>query len=518
MRVNKLTVNLLEYSVLIGVCVWFILILTWNLSSPLNDASEVTPAIQIQRFLNNQSPFKPFEITLFNKHFPIMSDIKHGATELYLLMPFMFLGGSSIEALRLGYIFLVVLVIISIYYFCKEFFNAEVAKLTLLLLAINDSFFVYFRQGATFGLTMPLFTITSLISFFKWHKTRNNIYLYLGLILLSLGFQAKGWFIWFIIALFITALFFYLPLRKMRLKTCVLATTIFGVSLFPILHYYYLANFNKFIMSYAVVSDSGFNNSSILSNFLLRINQFNTLVGGSFIFGKLSWVFPIAIFWLCFFILVLKVSLNKTLTFSRNRVIIILSLFFLTLFMSAFTFTDYKEGHLLILFPFIQIIMAIGIIEIWRSKKKILRLGIILTMSLFLLINIFRYTEFYRVTKQEWRRLACSNIANLSTWLIENKVHRVRIFNWHIACIVEFFGNTKIDANVFRSFPVTGAPDYAMIKDAKAKDVFVFTFPDDLKDLANFKRLASELSRKSLLLKEFYYCDGSRRLAIYTLK
>ena len=135
MRLGKLRIKLLEHCVLIGVCIWFILILSWKINIPLNSADEVRPAIQIQRFLNNKSVTEHSNIILFGKYFPVTTDGKHGAAEVYLLMPFMFFGGNTIEALRLGYIFIVVLIIFFLYYFCTEFFNASVAKLSILFLA-----------------------------------------------------------------------------------------------------------------------------------------------------------------------------------------------------------------------------------------------------------------------------------------------------------------------------------------------------------------------------------------------
>ena len=146
------------------------------------------------------------EVVFLGRHFPLCIDPKHGALECYILLPFLLLGGATPEALRIGPLLFGAMTILFTFWFAGRIFNPYVGVIAAFLLAINGFFISIVKMGATCGFSMPIFSMASLLLFLKYSKNKKNMYYYLGMFILGLGFNIRGYFIWFIIALFFTGL------------------------------------------------------------------------------------------------------------------------------------------------------------------------------------------------------------------------------------------------------------------------------------------------------------------------
>jgi len=173
-----------KYIILIIAIIWFILIelfpaikmpeIGWS-------GDEFIVEVETLKLINN-IPNPPNEnyIIFLGRYFPIAFDNKHGAMESYLMLPFLFFGGATLVALRIGHIFWGIIILILSYYFGYRFFNSVVGTLSVILLVVNASFLNSIRTGGQYGHTLPIFSLISLLFFFKWHNERKELYFNLG--------------------------------------------------------------------------------------------------------------------------------------------------------------------------------------------------------------------------------------------------------------------------------------------------------------------------------------------------
>ena len=383
--------------ILLSVSFWFIFILFLAIKAPVSWGDEALHGEIIKRLFSNQPVYPPFDITLFGRHLPLTTDMKHGVVEIYLLAPFMYLGGMTIEALRSGYIFWVVITLLITYYFCFSFFSFAVANLALILLAVNFPYFDYSRLGTTFGITLPFFVISSLIFSFKWEQRRNNLYLYLAFFFLALGFQVKGWFIYFILALFICSLFFRSSWQKVSLRIKITAAFVFSAVLLPFIFFYFKSSLTNFVvLNVAKTSTGKINNFNIFGNLLTRLDHFAGIVSGSNDATLFLRIVPFLLFCLAFIFLIHLVLSKRLIIHSGKGVGFILLVFFFTFFLSVFTLTFLRQGHLIILFPLVQIILALAIVEAWKlSKNVFLKALVVLFTFFFIFFNLLFYRFFF---------------------------------------------------------------------------------------------------------------------------
>jgi len=203
---------------------------------------EAYGGIGVLKLINNVNSNN--DIDILGRHLPLTSTCTHGAIELYMIAPFVYFKGPTLKALRIAPIIGGVLILILTFFLTSKFFNSTVGTLSVVLLASNYFFLNIVKIGTYFGFSIPIFTLTSLLLFFKFYDTTKNspsknLYFYLGMFVLGLGFNTKGYYIWVLISFWISVSFLYLSYRKFRFKTfflglfsCILGGT-------PIIYYYF---------------------------------------------------------------------------------------------------------------------------------------------------------------------------------------------------------------------------------------------------------------------------------------
>jgi len=158
--------------------------------------------------------FRDSGIRSTGKVFPLMVTDYIGALNVYLLLPFFALLGSSVSVLRLMPIFLAAVTLLLIYFLAQQGFNRRVAVTTFLLLAVNPSFIFWSRQGVFVTSITATIAMASLLCWLRWYRRGRARYLYLGAYLFGLGLYAKLLFLWVIGAL--GATFFVLKASSLR--------------------------------------------------------------------------------------------------------------------------------------------------------------------------------------------------------------------------------------------------------------------------------------------------------------
>jgi hypothetical protein len=111
-----------------------------------------------------------------------------------------------------------------------------------LLLAINYSFIKLIKYSATYGFSMPAFSLGSLLFFKKYHDARKNLYFNLGMLSLGIGYNVKGYFAWFILALFLYG-FVYACRHRIGIKTLGTGFLFFLIGAAPILFFQIISGY-----------------------------------------------------------------------------------------------------------------------------------------------------------------------------------------------------------------------------------------------------------------------------------
>lgn len=367
-----------------------------------------------------------YRVVFLNRVFPIMVLERHGALELYLSFPFLVWFGNNIEALRIAGIFWGVVIIIITYSFVSNFFNIEAGILTILLLVINSNFINFIRWWNVFGFTMPIFTLTPLLLLRRYFKTKKRLFFYFAMFVLGIGINVKGWFLWFIIAFFISITIHW-KYCKVKIKTILIGLLFLFLGFLPIVYFNfkYRGFLTDFVWHNLYITEGGVNNLSWIRNLLVRIDHLKMLMNQDiYTYGYFDFLknFPFIFFILTMIWLFYLIMTQKKYTFPKRRIILILSITILTFIFSTFTFTTFYPGHLYILFPYLEIVMVIGIFEIIRFLKyRIFKILFSLLVGMLFIAEIGKCSASYFSYKNIMEINKGSTNYDIADWILDNK-------------------------------------------------------------------------------------------------
>lgn len=503
--------------------VFLILIISWailtevlpTISMPEINGDEAFTGIETLRLIKN-SP-EVFYVDFLGRRLSITSTGRHGALELYLLLPFLYFRNATIETLRMMPIFLMVIIIILTYYFSSKFFNPTVGLLSIVLLAINSPFIIFMKYGALNGFSLPFFTVIPLLFFYKWHTTEKNLYFYLGMLFLGIGCNGKGWFIWFVISLFINAAILYFPHNRIRPRVILIGILCMFFGLAPLIYFnYHTRNLIRLVSNNFFITQDGVNNLDFFKNLFIRLEHLNyILIGPNNIYYYLK-MFPVFFFYISLLWLVYLIFTNNL----KRKILFILSLFVVMFVMTTFTFTGHWIGHLLILFPYIQILTAIAIFKVFcHMRYKWQKIIFTLLLVVLFSVNIARcFKNYFDLEVERQQKEHCS-IYLVSNWLLKNKIVGPVVFDGTLHPGLIFCSNLAIrpnrlhrdDSHFFYSLK-------NIMVGAAGDDFFIFDINNDVEEYELFKQLSKELKRKIITYKEFKWSNGDVRYAVHALE
>jgi 4-amino-4-deoxy-L-arabinose transferase-like glycosyltransferase len=452
-----------------------------------------------------------------------MWNSRHGALELYLSFPFLFWNSNRIVSLRSATIFWGIVIIFLVYYFAVKLFNKAVGILAVLLLIINSNFINILRWGTVFGFTIPVFSLWSLLLFWKWHKTKKDFYFNLGMFMLGVGSNTRSWFIpWFIIPCSIIGIF-YARDYKVKAKTIISGLFYLGIGLMPLI-YYNLNSGNylvRFIGDNLFVTNLGRNNLHFMNNVLTRLSHLKMLIDKDIytgqrisFFGAFSLsVFVGSISWLLYLIF----SGRKTI-FSKRRIIFLLFLTTLIFILSAFTLTNFYPGQLYILFPYLQLIIAVAAYEIsmtftHRFKKTLF----LLVVSIFLFAEIGKILNSYRFYKNRMEINKGSSNCDIANWISNRTDKRIVWFDRRWPYYLCFLKDINPE-NVRCIDDTPGGFSKVATEIQKPKCLFIFLNPEFSSDYKLFIFLVKELNKQLVEEKRFVNSDGEINFLVCSLK
>jgi hypothetical protein len=255
-----------------------------------DEAFDVVPAMQLLLGQPVQL-LRESGLRLAGHALPLMVMDYKGVVHTYWALPFLYGLGINVLALRISCLFLGLLTIAFVYRFASQLYGRYVGAVTSLLLAVSPSFLFWNRQGVLWTSAMLTCGMGALAGLMEWRRRGRVCGLYCGSFLLGLGLSAKLPFLWFILAL-TTSTAFHLflrhkPGRHMRiglpeLKSWAIALLAFILGLFPLLLYNLQSGGTLDVLfSHLQTSYYGVDNLAYLSNLRSRWDHLRALLEGS---------------------------------------------------------------------------------------------------------------------------------------------------------------------------------------------------------------------------------------------
>jgi 4-amino-4-deoxy-L-arabinose transferase-like glycosyltransferase len=399
-----------------------------------------TPSDMVRPYLKEMLP----GVVVLDRYLPIMEDNPYvGALELYLQLPFFWVLGVNLFALRFMPIFVSAAGLLCCYALCRRWFGMGVALLAGVLTATHPIFVHFTRQG---HYKEEIFTAALLWIglFFRERFQRGSRLrrwnLALGMLAFGLGLGHKITFIWYLIGLVVAwavlrgsapasgrlgwrergVALLFLALGS---STTILYNLAFGA---PTL----LRMWNSLVHP---IAKDNVNNLHYPANLLLRLKQFlQVIVGGEL--WDTDWIdvlqgdrFPINYSFLGLFLigyLVLSIALLRGVEFrGRRAAALLFILYTVTLLCSPFTVSWFHPSHLFVLYPFPQIVVALLVAQggAWLARRRRAARRVVELAALVALLHGAALTVHYhqRLTAYFGRAPSPWTTLRVMSWLPE---------------------------------------------------------------------------------------------------
>lgn len=324
---------------------------------------------------------------------PVVTWAYEGAVGVWMTSFFLLLSDNLNFALRFPHLIFAVITIISVYITLKNIFDKWTALLAVFLLAVNSVFLEATLVGNFKDEIHQLaffYMGTAFFSHFYLHKKNAYLYISLGAFSLGVGLMAKFMFFGFLVPLFFIVVFFK-DIRRVFIQPKIVFCFIlfFALGFSPVIIYYLKGNFYVFIsfLESLFTSSNSHNNLDILGNLKLRAGDFITFAEQNMMISinyaerfKINNLYSFNLFVLGMIYFVIK----------KNKKILTVFLFYFILWLlTIFVPGIRSESHMVMLFPFVEIILACFILSFFRESfyaKKVKKFLAVLLIILSVLV------------------------------------------------------------------------------------------------------------------------------------
>ena len=383
------------------IILFFILLASYKIDLPglyEDEAFQVTPALEVLKdrvLLPNL-----YSCKMLGKRFPLMLTPFSGAFNAYILIPIIHVFGLTVKAIRMSQIFFAALGIFLTYYLCRKLFDKNVAIISAILLAINPSFVLFNRQGLLVSsINLPI-AILGILMISWWHSRQKKILLYGGFFLLGLPLFNDANFFWLILALSLSCLLVFkkdvdILFRNKRLSRDDIIVAFYFLLLgaapfiwYNIQHWETIGVLTKNLIAYYQSEGFPWYFKALRRNIEIFIFILSgAWNAGSYGYSKgiINHVYPIL-----FFVSLISTPLlamkRKNIAVLKKALFLILTIVFILL-QSPFSLEDASAYNLYILYPFVQVLIALFIIEAYAFLKDI-RVTFYLIAAFFALLGL----------------------------------------------------------------------------------------------------------------------------------
>lgn len=395
--------------------------------------------------------FGAFTVRLGDTSWPLMLHSYEGVVGLYPSILLLLCKVDPVLAVRLPHVLFGLFSILVIYFLIRKIFNSDIGLLTVILLATNPVFISSVRIGNFADEILQIFIFVLAILFLqKFLNTGKVKHLCLAAFISGIGVSAKFMFFGFLAGVFVV-IFCLRPYRSMffRKKFLFCSGVFFFIGCIPVIvqnYYDASSSFVSFINTLFAGDSFGHNNLKIFSNLGKRFQDLTNLV----LQNLNAFIAPDFKSWFNNYasLLLFLVSFPLALLL-KGRAIKLLMLGYLVLFMlTIFVPFEYDSLHLVILFPFVEIMQAYLIYNSFRckGKYKLLTVVVLVLLSVILVKNHRNNVEIkHRIMRNqvnpEWSTL----IYPVCDYLLENNIREIVTFQPLLSATpVDFLTRRKV--------------------------------------------------------------------------
>ncbi|MFH1768193.1 MAG: glycosyltransferase family 39 protein [Candidatus Omnitrophota bacterium] len=309
------------------------------------------------------------------------------ALPAYFLIPFIKIFGVSIYLVKIVAAGISLLYLLVLFAVIAMLFGRQTALVTVVLLEVSPLFIHYARSG--FNTTEPIINlifISSVYCFLIYKRRHNNIYIYAAVFLLgaclSVKLSAFSRYLGILAGFIIVYPKRIVPfIRASGLYRNLLLAVFFSCGAFLFLYYNAAAEGRSFALVNCLTRNeptfSGEKNSDIIQHARQRIKQFASFAADAVPYHSLETAavsravsgISLLLFFAAF-IAVLLSALRES-SPERNKIIFIY-VFFITGFLTTlFSPGSFRPFHLSILYPFVQLVIALFVVGMFNSRDNI---------------------------------------------------------------------------------------------------------------------------------------------------
>lgn len=430
-------------------CIIFLILSLLNTYEPGISIDEADEAIACDLTFKNYSPIAktvlmgPY-VVIFNKIFPLMHGSYTGRVHAYLMLIFSRLFGINVFAIRFTSIAISAITLIFVYFLCRMWFGYRVAVVTVLLNATNLLFVQYSRVGYYREEVFVIFFFWAGFFFLaKYFVLPRPIFLYLSCFLFGLGLSTKFTMLFYIVGLGATLALLRQGFDlRWDIKRIALSLVSFCLGAFQLILFNIISGGKslKFLLnSLREYTIAGYNNLAYFINLQERVRHLIYLLEG-YISERNSWgviqssfierIAPvfIGLFFVSFiFVFLYTFFLNKNFISIKYRILFFYIFYGIVFLLTPFAPKGLSPGHLLVLLPLPQILIAL-FLEYMRPILKNRTIVLPIMYSVFLIpllvfniwMNIYFYTQ---MRKNGGYGRWSTSIYELSQYMTDKKIY-----------------------------------------------------------------------------------------------
>ena len=468
--------------------------------------------------------------------FPVSETAYHGALASYLLAPFLWLFGTTVEAIRCYSVCIGALTLLMVFLFSRRLLNDDrVAWGATFLLAISPAYISGTRLGVYYGVAIVLFQMAALASFASWHAMGVRRHLYLGCYLLGCALACYSFSILYIIAIIPFGFFFFCKTHQ-PIRVAAFCLGFFLLGMFPF-NLYLMLDGKPFwdclrtLYPHSYARFGPFGGSAILCILARRWNQIMDLVardpltkevfplsGGVstcramrlFFFGGLLWL-PIS-------------CCLRRQTFPRGCKIFLLLYAVFAFLVSPLGGLTFHVAHLFSILPILIIIMVTALVEFVDTALGALSLGsrtlLIVCAGLFLgWVNPPRMPSLIK-TMRGVSPCFTDGVYGMADWLRLNTGHDRLLPDYWLYPTVDFLTghdlNGRLESLAVEPPKASDLLRVDVVVDYLAIGSEASTTGCGLFNVPVYRLIRSAEARGELKrLKTFYNLDGTPMMAAY---
>lgn len=533
-NISKIKIEKFSLLVLVGICLSSIFIMYSDIQKPglyYDDADHPAVALQILKDDPTSRYWSVSSVQLFGHTLPLWGDYE-GTVTTYTILPFVALFGSTMEAIRIYGIVIVISTTIFTYLFGREAFNEKVGLFSAALFALAPSIVFMGKTPANVNFIMALLTVTSLYFLLKWKNSGKTRFMILGFFSLGLGISTKVTF-WWVPFVLIISLIAFRPKFKLNVKRLVLASVflILGSSIwwtaFAIGHDWFL----RFFSSRLTSTPLGASNVSILSNLLERINDFFQLLSANHFdyLGGMHQNLLVPIFFVISVVGIFIIRIKGPNHYFRKLIFLI---FFISvvLLISTVTISTRNFWQLLILFPLVSVIMSaftVHLFEILKKKETNKYISCTFIVSIIILLissNLIVIGQYKNdLNKTDGTGFFSIQFNNLTDYLLKNNFTNVVALDWGFTRDVYYLSDAKIIPIEDVVYP---GENFDLFKTnlqtyIKNPNTIYLKYYEDTPvngSSISLQEIVKQDNKKLVLLKTFKDWDGSNLIYVYKIE